>query len=87
MVRVFGYPQGYARSTQRPGRGMGSGEPAMVPRGPPGGSPLHAAFPRGLRYRYGPARTLPVQPGFSAQVDVAPRILAKVGLDQGRHRH
>ena len=48
IVGVFGYPQGFARSTQRPRRGMGSGEPAAVPRAPPGDSPLHAAFPWGL---------------------------------------
>ena len=36
---------------------------------------------------YGPARTPPVQPPFSPQVDVAPRIQAKVAVDQVRQRH
>ena len=41
----------------------------------------------GFHCLYGPARTPPVQPRFSAHVDVAPRARAKVALDQVRHRH
>ena len=44
--------------------------------------PSRGAF----RCLYGPARTPPVQPRFSAHVDVAPRARAKVALDQVRHR-
>ena len=40
-----------------------------------------------FRCLYGPARTPPVQPRFSAHVDVTPRTRAKVALDQVRQRH
>ena len=56
---------------------------AHLPEVAPFMRPSHGA----LRCLYGPARTPPVQPRFSAQVDVAPRIRAKVALDQVRQRH
>ena len=45
--------------------------------------PSQGAF----RCLYGPTRTPPVQPRFSAHVDVALRTRAKVALDQVRQRH
>ena len=78
MVGVFGHPQGYAGSTQHPGPGMGSGEPAPVRRSPTRGSPFHTTLPRGL--------PVPIWAGLHP-ADVTPRIRAKVALDQVRQRH
>ena len=56
---------------------------AHLPEVAPFTRPCRGAF----RCLYGLARTPPVQPRFSAHVDVAPRARAKVALDQVRHRH
>ena len=56
---------------------------AHLPEVAPFTRPSRGAF----RCLYGLVRTLPVQPRFSANVDVAPRIRAKVALDQVRQRH
>ena len=56
---------------------------AHLPEVAPFTRPSRGAF----RCLYGPACAPPVQPRFSAHVDVAPRTRAKVALDQVRQRH